>query len=268
VNRLADRVAFVTGGASGIGAAVARRFAREGARVVLVGRPSRADEARLLVEAIERDGGRAAFAAADVTRAGELEAALDVAEARFGLADAIVTCAGVLPPAPATARPLVDGAPEQFQQVMDVNVTGTLLTVRAAARRLIAAGRAGTVVTLASVAAKRPGAGAYSVSKAAVWMLSRALALELAPHAIRVNALGPGHVDTPMLRRRARALGGEPDGGAAWLAARAAQLPLRRLGTPEEVAAVAAFLSSDDSGYLSGSLLHPDGGLVSSVAGG
>ncbi len=162
---------------------------------------------------------------------------------------------------------LLDLEPEHFAFVLDVNVTGVFLTARAAARRMLDTG--GSIVVLASIAAKRPTAGVYSVSKAGAWMLTRCLAHELAPHRIRVNAIGPGYVETELLDGMARRSGGpDADAQARWRTTREQQVPLQRLGQPLEIAQTALFLVSDEGSYFTGSLLHPDGGFASAFAGG
>jgi NAD(P)-dependent dehydrogenase (short-subunit alcohol dehydrogenase family) len=254
--RMTGRRALITGGASGIGAAIAERFAAEGAGVVLFDLPDQQPLADALIARIAERGGTAQFVAGDVRSRAELDGAVAHAAARFGGLDAVVAAAGI-----AIGGPLLATAPADWARVLDVNLTGVLQTVQAAAPHLIAAPGA-TVVTIASTAAKRPGAGAYSVSKAAVWMLTRGLAEELAPGGVRVNAIGPGFIDTPMLDR-SRELAGD-----AWYDALPAQIPLGRIGTPEEIAGVALFLSTAESSYLTGSILHPDGGWINRHGGG
>jgi len=139
--------------------------------------------------------------------------------------------------------------------VLDVNLTGTLLAVQAAARQMLSRG-GGSIITIASIAAKHPEAGpvAYGVSKAGVWMVTKQAAQALGPAGIRVNAIGPGYIDTNML-----AVMKEMPGAIEQIVGR---LPLRRLGRPVDVANAALFLASDESAYFTGELLHPDGGFV------
>lgn len=267
---LEGRCALVTGAATGIGAAVAERFAAEGARVLVTAR--REDAGREVCERIREAGGEAAFFPLDVRDEAQVRAAVAACLERFGACDALVTSAGVSihPDQAPSERVVCDATLDQFAHVLDVNLTGTFLVAREVARAMLAAGTQGTIVLISSVAARRPTGGAYAVSKAGVWMLARCLAEELGPHGIRVNALAPGFVRTRLLEERARrsVVGGDAGRAEEWLSARSAVLPLRRLGTTRDVAAAAVFLTAADSGYVTGSALYPDGGLVSSTAGG
>lgn len=267
--RLQGRRALITGGASGIGVATAELFAAEGAAVVIADLPSHRAAADAVVARIEKDGGRAAFAPTDVTEPAAVEAAVALCVDRFGGIDAVVASAGVSahPDRTGSFNSLLDLDPAHFRFVLDVNVTGVFLTARAAASAMPESG--GSIVVLASIAAKRPSAGAYSVSKAGAWMLTRCLAHELAPRHIRVNAIGPGYVETALLDGMARRSGGDDlDAQKVWLETREKQVPLQRLGLPAEIARTALFLTSDEGSYFTGSLLHPDGGFASEYAGG
>jgi NAD(P)-dependent dehydrogenase (short-subunit alcohol dehydrogenase family) len=267
--RLQGRRALITGGASGIGAATAELFAAEGAAVVIADLSSHRAAAEALLERIEKDGGCAAFAPTDVTDPAAVDAAVALCVDRFGGIDAVVASAGVSahPARTGSFNSLLDLDPEHFRFVLDVNVTGVFLTASAAASAMPESG--GSIVVLASIAAKRPTAGAYSVSKAGAWMLTRCLAHELAPRHIRVNAIGPGYVATGLLDGMARRSGGDDaDARKMWREAREKQVPLQRLGLPAEIARTALFLTSDEGSYFTGSLLHPDGGFASEYAGG
>ena len=270
--KLDSRVALITGGASGIGAAVARRFAAEGAAVFLADLPAQRSAAADVIAAIEASGGVAAFGALDVRHEGQVDNIFAEAEQRFGLVDLLVTSAGVdAHPAATTRTPLAELPLDHWDFVMDINLTGTFLCARVFARRLIAAQRPGAIVTLASLAAKKPKGGVYSISKAGVWMLTRVLAEELGQWGIRANSIAPGLIETPMLRHRTELAGGvhtAKAGPEEFYALDLARLPLRRIGSVDEVAATALFLASDDSSYITGSLVSPDGGFASSSAGG
>ena len=143
---------------------------------------------------------------------------------------------------------------EHWEKVLNVNLTGVMLTDRAVARRMIEQGRGGSIINIASIDAKRPreGGSAYGVSKAGVWMLTKTAALELARHQIRVNAIGPGYIDTFMTERL------KQDEEARRYLLR--DVPMRRVGEPREIASTALFLASDEASYFTGEILHPDGG--------
>ncbi len=250
-HRLLGRRALVTGGASGIGAACCRAMAAEGADVVIVDLPDARDVAEELCAEIEATGRTASFVPGDVRHPGTVAAAAE------GV-DAVVASAGVSHhPDQADLGDLLGLDPDAWRFVLDVNLTGTFLTCVEAARAMRDAGRPGTIVTVASVAARIPRAGVYSVSKAGVEMFTRSLALQVASRGIRVNGVGPGYIETPMLDGVAQVRGSHE-----WLSVWRERVPLGRLGTPEDVARVVVFLSSDESSYLTGSVLYPDGGYL------
>ena len=265
--RFEDRVALVTGGASGMGRETSLRLAREGAAVVVAGLP---DDERgpETVAMIEAEGGRALYVGADVAREADCDAMAQAALDRFGRLDYCVAAAGILHAryvsgeiAPEDQNPdrsaghLTNKPLEFWERVLAVNLTGVMLTNRAVARRLIAQGEGGAIVNISSGAAKIPmrGSAEYSVSKAGVWMLTRCLALELAPHNIRVNTVAPGVIDTPM------ALAVSSDESRRQQLERS--IPLGRLGEAEDIAEASLFLLSAQSDYMTGQILHPDGGL-------
>ncbi|MGZ4806806.1 MAG: SDR family NAD(P)-dependent oxidoreductase [Ilumatobacteraceae bacterium] len=269
MGRLGAKRAIITGGASGLGAATARRFAEEGAAVAVVDLPEKAERGAALVAELNGIGADAHFVAGDVLDASSIRDAIDHAATALAGVDLCVASAGVAGHPDAGFRGLLDLQPQHFDFVHNVNVRGVFLTAQRAAQLMIAAGHGGSIVTLASIAAKRPSAGAYSVSKAAVWMLTRSLAGELAPYGIRVNAIGPAYVKTEMLARIARqAVGDDEAAQQAWYDQRAAQLPLGTLPTPLDVANTALFLCSDEAASFTGSILHPDGGMNSASGGG
>lgn len=262
---MAGRRAIVTGGRSGIGLACVRRLAAEGARVVVLDR--RAD-APAHAAGTGPEGGHTAGANAPGASAAGPCAALpcDVRDPSAvagavshaagllgGPADVLVNAAGVY-----RIAPLLDLAPEEWDDVLAVNLRGTFLAGRAVAAALIAAGLPGAIVNISSTAglvadASEPSAH-YNASKAGVLALTRQMAVEWAPHGIRANAVCPGVIDTPMLR-----LMDDPAAGAAYLAA---GVPQGRLGTADEVAAVITFLASDDASYLTGAAVPVDGGVT------
>jgi NAD(P)-dependent dehydrogenase (short-subunit alcohol dehydrogenase family) len=269
VRRLEGKRAVITGGASGLGAAIAHRFAGEGASVAVIDLPRMAERGMAVANELNSFGAQAWFVAGDVLDASSIRGAIDEASSELGGIDLCVASAGVAAHPDAGFRGLLDLDPEHFDFVNDVNVRGVFLTVQRAAQLMIDAGRAGSIVTLASIAAKRPSAGVYSVSKAAVWMLTRSFAAELAPHKIRVNAIGPAYVTTEMLAGIVSgAVGDDPSAQQAWYDQRAASLPLGVLPSALDIANTALFLCSDEAAAFTGSMLHPDGGMTSSTGGG
>ncbi len=243
-NELAGRVALVTGGARGIGAAAAAALAAAGA-TVLVADIRDADGAA----AVAALGPTAAYLRLDVTDAAAWAAAVDLVRARHQRLDVLVTSAGIAAP-----TPLLDLDAGRARAVLDVNVLGTLLGIRAAAPLMRASG--GSIVTVASVNGflAPPGLTAYAASKWAVRGLTRSAAVELAPYRIRVNAVCPGSIETPIT-----------DGGGFdstdW-DAYARSIPLGRRGTAADVAAAIRYLAGDASSYVTGTDLVVDGGLL------
>jgi NAD(P)-dependent dehydrogenase (short-subunit alcohol dehydrogenase family) len=253
---------LVTGAASGIGRAIALGFAQAGADVALLGSPRSSERVAGVAEQIISAGRRAHIATVDVVADDAMREVVDGAAAELGGLDTVVAAAGVAAPSGTAAdTPLSSMTSAQLREVLAVNVRGTWSAVRHAVPYLCVSSRAPSVITIASVAAKRPTHGPYSVSKAAVWMTTRVLAVELAPDGIRANTIAPGFIDTPLLHRSAPA-------AHASLDELAARVPLGRIGQPHEVASTAIFLASRLSAYLTGAFLTPDGGHVGVNAGG
>lgn len=258
--RFEGKVAAITGGASGIGRACAERFVREGGSVVIG--DINDEVAAATVAAIEGEGGTAHAVHLEAPSSqsnGELfRTALD----KYGRLDAVVAAAGLSHAAYISGESatranvgLLDQSVDEWQQVLDVNLTGVMLANQQAAKVMIEAGNGGTIVNIASAAAKVPLRTAidYSVTKAAVHMLTKAFALEAIEYGIRVNAVGPGFVETPMT-----APGRATDEG---LANMIAMTPMGRLGQPSEIADTVMFLSSEESSYMTGQILFPAGGM-------
>lgn len=255
---LTGKVALITGGASGIGAATAVRFAREGADIVIADMQP-GDDA---VAAVEAEGRRANYVQVDTTSEEDTNRMLEATVEAFGRLDIAVASAGVTVAGAAEER--VDRVekdiyhvhnldPNIFRRVLDINVTGVMLTGQAAARQMLKQGTGGSIINIASSAAKIPLAGAapYCVSKAGVHMLTKVMALELAKTGIRVNAVGPGYTTTPMWD--------VPEDSPAHAQAMSIT-PMGRNGTPEEQAAACFFLATDESSFMTGQMLHPAGG--------
>lgn len=244
--RLSGKVALVTGAQQGIGRAIAVALGRDGADVCLNFLDDRraaeavADEVRAL-------GRKAALAQGDVARSGDAQAIVAAATAELGVPDILVNNAGVFPRAQ-----FLELAEAEWDHVLGVNLKGGFLCAQAAARALVAAGRPGAIINISSSAIRGDARGVhYSASKAGVLGMTRAMALALAPHRIRVNAIAPGLTDTAQPR-----YGNTEE----QIAARAREIPLGRIAQPEEIAGVAVFLASDDAGFITGELIHANGG--------
>jgi NAD(P)-dependent dehydrogenase (short-subunit alcohol dehydrogenase family) len=271
--RLEGKVAVVTGGGNGIGRACARRFAEEGAAVVVADLLDNHGQA--VVAEIEAAGGQSTFVHLDAPSAADNEEVAATAAATYGGIDVLVTAAGISHAgyrsgdldADAKAflrglqyleRPgwdLIEADLDEIRRVIDVNLMGTLMAIQACGQRMLTAGTKGSIITIASVAAKVPDAGplGYVLSKSAVWMLTKKAARMLAPAGIRVNSIGPGFIETNMTavielaeERHEQLL---------------ASIPLGRRGAPSDIASAALFLATDESSYFTGEILHPGGGL-------
>jgi len=238
--KLEGKTALVTGGGSGIGLAVARRFAQEGAHVFITGRREAP-----LAEAVALGGGRIEAIAGDLTRTSDRARLFDTVHARAGRLDILVNASGV-----AEHASLEETTEEHFDRAFGLNVRAMVFTVQHAVRHM---SEGGAIVLIGSIAGgmANPGYGSYSASKAAVRAYARTWSNELAPRGIRVNTLSPGPTDTPMFDQAS-------DEVRQTLSA---QIPAKRLGHPDEVAAAALFLASDDSTYVSGAELVIDGGM-------
>jgi 3-oxoacyl-[acyl-carrier protein] reductase len=243
---LEERVALVTGAGRGIGAAVARRLAAHGATVVVNYRASR-EAAEEVVASIVAAGGCAEAAPGDVGEAASAQALLAGVLERHGRLDVLVNNAGIVKDGLLATMREVD-----WQRVLDVDLTGVMRCTRLALRPMLQA-RSGSIVNMASVQALRGGRGQanYAAAKAGVLALTRAVALEVAERGVRVNAVLPGFIATDMTRVLQRRAGDEV----------LARIPVRRAGTPEDVAALVHFLCSDDAAYVTGQALAVDGGL-------
>lgn len=246
---LHGKVALVTGAASGIGRAIAQRFAEEGAAVCLADVNEAAGSSA--AAEIARQGGRARFLRSDVSRAADCARAVEETIAAYQALDVLVNCAGVIRRATVTELSEAD-----WDLMMDVNAKSVFLMSRAAMPHLTATG--GCIVNIASGwgLAAGPRAAAYCASKAAVVLLTKAMALDHGAQGIRVNCICPGDTDTPMLRQEASQVG-QPE---AEFLAEAARRPLRRIGRPEEIASAAVFLASDAARFITGTALVVDGG--------
>ena len=246
--RLKDKVALVTGAASGIGLAVARRLAAEGAVVVL----SDVQEALGLsaAERLRSAGAQAAFFRADSGSPRDLAQLVEQTLAAFGGIDVCVPCAGIAhAPAPVHQLDI-----DTYQRVMQVNLNGPFLLGQLVAQHMIATKRRGSIVHVSSVGGHLavPEVPAYCISKAGLDMLTKVMAVTLAPHGIRVNGVAPGATQTPLTTAR--------HAGEQASALMRKRTPLGRYAEAEEMAAPVAFLASDDSSYITGQTIYADGG--------
>ncbi len=273
--RLEGKNALITGAASGIGRATALRFAQEGANVFLADRfPAGAEEAAAEVKKL----GRKAFVhQVDTADEAAVAKMADAAVKAMGNIDISVAAAGVshgsygVPGGPQYHQPKIVAELDfaEWRKVMSINLDGVFLTCRAVAAAMIKARKGGRIVNIASTAARivEVGLSAYGVSKAGVWMLTRVMAAELAPYNITVNAIGPGLTKTPMTTNiiseddpatMRAALNRENQVAGNHLQ----RVLLNRFGEPLDVANTALFLASAEGAYFTGSILHPDGGIV------
>lgn len=251
--KLENRVALVTGAAQGIGRGCADRLARDGAAVLLA--DIDAERGKQAAEEIARShdaGGRVGFVVCDTGDGEQVRAAVDRAVGEFGGLDICVANAAIV-----HAADFLELEEDDFDRVLRVNLKGVFLTGQAAARAMVADGRAGAIVNMSSINAQvaLPNQVPYCVAKGGIQQLTRVMALSLAPHGIRVNAVGPGSIATDMLRT---VLSSDPDARAKVLS----RTPMGRLGEVEEIAAVTAFLASDDASYVTGHTLYADGGRL------
>jgi NAD(P)-dependent dehydrogenase (short-subunit alcohol dehydrogenase family) len=240
-------VVLITGALTGIGRATALAFAHEGARLIVSGR--RDDVGAALEKELRELGAEANFVRADVRHEDDVRALVDKAIERFGRLDVAVNNAGT----EGKPGPLIEQSPESYAATFETNVLGTILSLKHEMRAMLAQGR-GSIVNLSSTMGSRGAAGAsmYVASKHAVEGLTKAAALEGAANGIRVNAVAPGPVETELLNRFA--------GSADRKAALAAGVPMKRLGTPEDIASTIVFLASDKAEFLTGQIIGVNGG--------
>ncbi len=250
MQRLQGKVAIVTGAGSGIGQNIAKRLGCEGAKVLIdyVGSQSGADETR---RAIEACGGEGEVVAADVTKIDDIRNLVETAWSRFGSADILVNNAGM-----EKKSDFWDTPEEDYDKVMAVNLRGPFFLTQAFVRRLREAEKPGRIVNISSVHEDMafPGFATYCCSKGGLRMLMRDLTVELGPLGITVNNVAPGAINTPI---NAALLEDKPK-----LNALLAKIPLGRLGEPEDVASMVAFLASDEASYVTGATFVVDGGLM------
>ena len=243
---LDGHTALVTGANGGLGSHFARTLAKAGAKVAVAAR--RLDSLREVKDAIEAAGGRAVAIALDVTEPASVAHAFDQAASALGPVTVVVNNAGI-----AITKPLLEHTEEDWQQVIEVNLNGAWRVAQAGARHMVKHGRGGSIVNIASILGLRVSAQvpSYAASKAALIHLTKAMALELARHKIRVNVLAPGYVETGINREFF-----ESDAGQALIK----RVPQRRIGRPEELDGALLLLASDAGSYTTGAVIAVDGG--------
>jgi NAD(P)-dependent dehydrogenase (short-subunit alcohol dehydrogenase family) len=247
MGKLDDKIALVTGGSSGIGFSIAERFIEEGATVYITGRRLAELEA-----AAERLGGQAKAVQGDVANLGSLDHLYEAVRQAEGRLDVLVANAGVI-----ASSPLETASEEHFDRMFDINVKGTYFTVQ---RALPLMGGGGSIILVSSCLATKglPGQSVYNATKAAIRSLARTAAAELLASGIRVNTLSPGPVDTPIIEGQV----GSPEAAEEFRRQAASLVPLGRIGRPQELAAAALFLASDESSFSTGTDLVVDGGMT------
>lgn len=239
-------IAVITGGAQGIGYACAEAICESGARIVLADINSDG-----VAKAAETLGNGTVGTTCDMGDPKQVDALFDQIEAEFGAASILVNNAGIALP-----TPFLETTLDQFQSVIDVNLTGTFQAIQRAAKAMVSKGIEGAIVNMSSINAQVaiPSIAAYCASKGGVMQLTKAAALALAPHNIRVNAVGPGSIDTAMMA----SVNDNPDAMKMVMS----RTPLKRIGSPREIGDVVAFLASDKASYITGETIYVDGGRM------
>jgi 2-deoxy-D-gluconate 3-dehydrogenase len=240
---LSGKTAIVTGGAMGIGYAIASRLAEAGAKVLIADK----DDAAALAAAVNIGMGSIACAC-DVSEEAQVDAMVARAVAELGGVDILVNNAGIYP-----YVPVLEATKEDFEKIIHINLKGTFFAARAVAKQMVAQGKGGSIINISSIDSVHPsavGLAIYDASKGGVWSFSKNLALELAPHKIRVNTIAPGIIATPGTNMAESA----PE--------LVAKVPMGRAGEADDIGKVALFLASDLSSYMTGSQVVADGGIL------
>lgn len=239
-------IALVTGGAQGIGYACGKAIAEDGARIVLADINEEGVKA-----AAEKMGGDTVGLHCDMGRPDQITAMFEKIESEIGNVSILVNNAGIAAPGD-----FLETSLDQFQRVIDVNLTGTFVALQRAAKTMVEKGIEGAIVNMSSINAQVaiPSISAYCASKGGVMQLTKATALALAPHNIRVNAVGPGSIDTEMMA----GVNANPEAMKMVMS----RTPLKRVGTPQEIGDVVAFLASKKASYITGETIYVDGGRI------
>ena len=252
---LAGKVAIVTGAAQGIGRACAERLAKEGAKVVLT--DINADAGQRAAREIAAAGGTVQFVSCDVAKEADVKAAIAASLEAHGRIDIVVNNAGILDDAP-----FLDLPAAEFDRILGVNLRGAFLMGQAAARQMVKQGapagsaQAGAIVNMSSINERfaLPDHVAYSISKGGISQLTKAMAIALAPHGIRVNAVGPGTIETPLIEGVIK--------DKAFREKVLSRTPIGRFGQPREIATIVAWLASEEASYVTGTTVFADGGRL------
>lgn len=255
MGRVDGKVTIITGGATGIGQATARLFAREGADVI-VADVNEAGAAET-VAGIERDGGRARFIRTDVSVAADVEALIETTVREHSRLDVLFNNAGIL-----LSKSVTDTSPEEWARVIGINLTGVFLGCHYAIPHMLRQGR-GTIVSTASPHSFATGKtiAAYAAAKGGVVALTRQLAMDYGRLGLRVNCVVPGAIDTPILRQDIQAGGNPEENVANWGRAQ----PIGRVGQPEDIARVVLWMATDDADFVLGASIVADGGLLAQL---
>ncbi|HEX9057777.1 MAG TPA: glucose 1-dehydrogenase [Ktedonobacterales bacterium] len=253
--RLQNKVAIVTGGSLGIGAGIVRRLASEGASVTLDYHTHR-EAADAIANEVTAHGGRALVVQADVSQVADIQGMVRQTVEQFGRLDIMVNNAGIEEP-----QSFLDVDEQEWQRQIGVDLKGPFFGIQAATQQMIKQGGGGVIINVSSVHEDlpMPNNAVYCAAKGGLRMLTRTLASELAPHAIRIVNVGPGAIATPINTQTLS----DPQKKAALLA----EIPLQRIGQPDDVASAVAWLASDDASYITGTTLFVDGGLMIHAAG-
>ncbi|MCY9592128.1 SDR family NAD(P)-dependent oxidoreductase [Paenibacillus chitinolyticus] len=244
--RFTDKVAIVTGGASGIGEATVRLFAREGAKVVIA---DFSDRGQTVADELKAEGREALFVKTDVTKEDDVKHMVAETVKQYGKLDILFANAGIAKDGPADKLSW-----EAWQKTIDINLSGVFLSDKYALEQMLAQGTGGAIVNCGSIHSHvgKAGVTAYASAKGGVKLLTQTLGIDYAQHGIRVNAVCPGYIDTPLIAGRTQAITDHLT----------ALHPMGRLGKPEEVAKAVLFLASDDASFVTGTTLLVDGGYT------
>ena len=251
MSELIGKVAIITGARRGMGKADALLLSKAGAKIVVADISQ--EECEKVVDEIKKQGGEAIALKCDVSKEAEVEAMVKKAVDKFGKVDILVNNAGIC-----QFKPFLDMTEEDWDKTLDINLKGYFLCAKACAKEMVKQ-KSGVIINIASIVMGQIGKGMaglshYSASKGGIAALTKTLAVELAPYNIRVNAIAPGAIDTPM----AASTKADPKATEATIA----MIPMHRMGKAEEIASAVLFLASDDSSYITGSIVVVDGGWL------